>query len=68
MKWEERRRGREKLKDDQQSGKGLGRDKKKTRGLVWGNSSGQKVNQGSGSSTEREAMRAGSRQCEWKWS
>ena len=45
-----------------------GETRRKSGGLVGGNSSGQKVNQGSGSSNEREEMRAVSKQCEWKWS
>ena len=49
--------------------KGFGaRQEENQGGLVGGNSSGQKVNQGSGSSTEREEMRAVSKQCEWQWS
>ena len=49
--------------------KGLGaRQEENQGGLVGGNNNGQKVNQGSGSSTEREEMRAVSKQCEWKWS
>ena len=45
-----------------------GETRRKPGGLDRGNSSGQKLNQGSGSSTEREEMRAVSSQCEWKWS
>ena len=45
-----------------------GETRRKPGGLVGGNSSGQKVNQGSVSSTEREEMRAVSSQYEWQWS